>query len=115
RGGVLACWNMVIPSLCPELPEPQKEALVYGAKVPLVYTNVALRNGTAFHQLGVRTIAAPGCFHHVVSLHEPISIGSYRYARTPEAPMPLRLVRAPCQLTRPARHCHRPARQRLSR
>src|SRR4030095_4431944 len=53
RGCVLACWNMVIPSLCPELPEPQKEALVYGAKVPLVYTNVALRNWLALHQLGI--------------------------------------------------------------
>jgi hypothetical protein len=24
---VLACWNMVIPYLCPELPETQKAAL----------------------------------------------------------------------------------------
>src|SRR5262249_17275509 len=97
RGCVLACWNMVIPSLCPELPEKQKAALVYGAKVPLVYTNVALRNWPAFHQLGVRTIAAPGCFHHAVSLHEPISIGIYRYAHTPGDPVLLRLVRTPCQ------------------
>jgi len=113
RGCVLACWNMVIPSLCPELPEPQKEALVYGAKVPLVYTNVALRHGTAFHQLGVRTIAAPGCFHHAVSLHEPISIGAYRYARTPEAPVLLRLVRTPCQPGLPAREQHRLGRLEL--
>ena len=49
-------------------------------------------NWTAFHQLGVRTIAAPGCFHHTVSLHEPINIGTYRYARTPEAPVLLRLA-----------------------
>ena len=89
---------MIIPSLCPELPEQQKEALVYGAKVPLVYTNVALRNWTAFHQLGVRTIAAPGCFHHTVSLHEPINIGTYRYARTPEAPVLLRLRAHPASL-----------------
>src|SRR5207237_6255206 len=67
----------------------------------------------AFHQLGVRTIAAPGCFHHVVSLHEPISIGSYRYARTPEAPVLLRLVRAPCQPGLPAREQHRLGRLEL--
>src|SRR5581483_9055486 len=34
---VMACWNMVIPYLCPELPSEQKAALAYGAKVPLVY------------------------------------------------------------------------------
>src|SRR5262249_25686879 len=34
---VLACWNMVIPFLVPELPAPQKEALHYLVKVPLVY------------------------------------------------------------------------------
>jgi spermidine dehydrogenase len=36
---VLACWNMVIPYLCPQLPDRQKEALHYLVKVPLVYTN----------------------------------------------------------------------------
>jgi spermidine dehydrogenase len=113
RGCVLACWHMIIPSLCPELPEKQKAALVYGAKVPLVYTNVALRNWTAFNQLGVRTIAAPGCFHHAVSLHEPISIGTYRYAHTPEAPVLLRLVRTPCQPGLPAREQHRCGRLEL--
>jgi spermidine dehydrogenase len=113
RGCVLACWNMIIPSLCPELPEKQKAALMYGAKVPLVYTNVALRNWTAFHRLGVRTIAAPGCFHHAVSLHEPISIGTYRYARTPEAPVLLRLVRTPCRPGLSAREQHRVGRLEL--
>ena len=113
RGCVLACWHMVIPSLCPELPEPQKEALMYGAKVPLVYTNVALRNWTALHRLGVRTIAAPGCFHHAVSLHEPINIGPYQYARRPEDPVLLRLVRTPCKPGLPAREQHRIGRLEL--
>jgi spermidine dehydrogenase len=113
RGCVLACWNMIIPSLCPELPDKQKAALMYGAKVPLVYTNVALRNWLAFHRLGVRTIAAPGCFHHAVSLHEPINIGTYRYAHTPEEPVLLRLVRTPCQPGLSAREQHRAGRLEL--
>jgi hypothetical protein len=41
---VLACWNMMIPYLCPQLPETQKQALHYLVKVPLVYTNVAISN-----------------------------------------------------------------------
>ena len=27
---VLACWNGMIPYICPDLPAPQKEALAYG-------------------------------------------------------------------------------------
>src|SRR6267154_4299176 len=50
---VLACYNGMIPYICPELPEKQKEALSYLVKAPLVYTHVALRNWTAFHKLGV--------------------------------------------------------------
>src|SRR5215467_12540354 len=36
---VLACYNSMIPYLCPELPERQKEALSYLVKAPLVYTH----------------------------------------------------------------------------
>jgi spermidine dehydrogenase len=32
---VLACYNMVIPYLCPEMSETQKEALAYAVKIPL--------------------------------------------------------------------------------
>src|SRR5215475_646277 len=41
---VLACYNGMIPYLCPDLPDKQKEALSYLVKMPLVYTHVALRN-----------------------------------------------------------------------
>ena len=60
---VLACWNMMIPYLCPELPEEQKEALHYLVKTPLVYTSVALRNWRAFHKLGFAAVNAPGGYH----------------------------------------------------
>src|SRR5262249_26361600 len=53
KAAVLACWNGMIPYLCPDLPAAQKEALKYGVKVPLVYTSVALRNWTAFQKLGI--------------------------------------------------------------
>src|SRR4029079_16636457 len=65
RGGsvVMACWNFMIPYLCPEMPEPQKEALAYGIKAPIVYTSVLIRNWTAFAALGVQNISAPGGEH----------------------------------------------------
>src|SRR5580704_4192337 len=37
---VLACYNEIIPTLCPEMPAQQKRALGYGSKVPLIYTTV---------------------------------------------------------------------------
>ena len=52
---IMACWNMFIPYLAPELPAAQKQALAHNVKAPIVYTNVFLRNWRAFektrHQL----------------------------------------------------------------
>jgi spermidine dehydrogenase len=45
---VLACYNMVIPYLCPEMSLEQKDALAYAVKIPLVYTNVQIRNWQFF-------------------------------------------------------------------
>jgi spermidine dehydrogenase len=38
----------MIPYVCSELPQKQKEALSYLVKTPLVYTHVALGNCTSF-------------------------------------------------------------------
>jgi spermidine dehydrogenase len=96
KGVVLACWNMVIPYLCPELPEKQKEALKYGTKVPLVYSVVAVRDWKAFQKLGVRQVSAPGMYHTGVSLDQPINIGEYKCPKSPEDPILLRMTRTPC-------------------
>lgn len=93
---VLACWNMVIPYLCPELPEKQKEALKYGTKVPLVYSVVAVRDWKPFRELGVRQVSSPGMYHTGVSLDQPISIGDYKCPQSPEDPILLRMTRTPC-------------------
>ncbi|HEU4400640.1 MAG TPA: FAD/NAD(P)-binding protein [Candidatus Polarisedimenticolia bacterium] len=107
RGVVMACWNMVIPYLCPELPDGQKEALRYGTKVPLVYTVVALRNWKAFQRLGVRGIFCPGMYHADMYLDHAVNIGDYRSPAAPEEPILLRLTRTPCQPGLPERDQHR--------
>ena len=60
---VLACWNMMIPYLCPELPAEQKEALHSLVKCPIIYSSVAIRNWKAFHKLGIYQAYAPGSYH----------------------------------------------------
>jgi spermidine dehydrogenase len=94
---VLACYNVMIPYICPELPEKQREALAYLVKAPLVYTHVALRNWTAFHKLGVHHIVAPGSYHTYVALDFPVSLGQYHFPSNPEDPMVLFMLRTPCR------------------
>jgi spermidine dehydrogenase len=110
---ILACWNSVVPRLCPELPEAQKEALLYGAKVPLVYTNVALRRWTAFAKLGVRVIDAPGSYFNLVQLDQPTRIGKYLSVGTSEEPTVIHLLRTPCQPGLSSRMQHRAGRVEL--
>ncbi len=83
---ILACWHVVIPFICEELPDKQKEALSSAQKVPLLYTNVALRNWTSFQKVGANSIYAPGCYHTGVNLDLPVSIGDYHCSQKPEDP-----------------------------
>lgn len=96
KGAVLACWNMMIPYLCPELSDPQKAALKYGAKVPLVYSVVAVKNWKAFEKLGVQRVSCPGMYHTGVSLDQAVSIREYKCSQAPDEPILLRMTRTPC-------------------
>ena len=110
---VLACYNGMIPYICPELPEKQKEALSYLVKAPLVYTHVALRNWTAFHKLGVHHIVAPGGYHTYIALDFPVSLGQYKFPSNPEEPMVLFMLRTPCRPGLSPRDQHRAGRIEL--
>jgi spermidine dehydrogenase len=110
---ILACWNMVIPHMCPELPDAQKEALVYGVKVPLVYTNVQISNWQSFKKLGVSGIRCPGSYFETVTLDFPVSMGSYKFPSSPDESCLLHLERVPCQPGLPARDQQRLGRMEL--
>ena len=103
---VLACWNFVIPFICPSLPKEQKEALSYEPKVPLVYTNVAIANWRAFAKLGVQSIYAPGCYHSFAGLDVPVSIGDYKCSQSPDEPVLIHMMRVPASPGLPARDQH---------
>jgi spermidine dehydrogenase len=97
RNCVLACWNVMIPYLCPDLPAAQKEALHQLVKSPLVYTSVALRNWESFSRLQVREIYAPGGYHSSIELNPKVDIGRYRSSASPSDPMLVRMERIPCK------------------
>ena len=98
RHCVMAGYNAMIPYLCPELPEKQKEALHEAVKAPLVYTNVALRNWQAFKKLGISDVYAPGCYFSGFGLNAKVDIGGYSSPATPDEPVFIRMLRVP---TRP--------------
>jgi spermidine dehydrogenase len=103
---ILACWHVVIPYICEQLPDPQKVALSSAAKVPLLYTNVALRNWKAFQKLGTNAIYCPGEYHSYMNLDLPVSIGGYECSRQPEDPIVVHMMKTPCKPGRPARDQH---------
>jgi spermidine dehydrogenase len=113
RHCVLACWNMMIPYLCPQLPQKQKAALGYLVKVPLVYTNVALANWRAFASLGVDRVHCPGSYHSSVKLNPVANIGAYRAPRSPDELILIQMVRTPCQPGLSERDQHRAGRYEL--
>lgn len=106
RNSILACWHVVIPYICEELPAKQKQALSSAQKVPLLYSNVALRNWKSFHKAGANSIYAPGSYHTYMNLDLPVSMGGYECARKPEEPVVLHMMKAPCRPGRPAREQH---------
>ncbi|WP_395672600.1 NAD(P)-binding protein [Phenylobacterium sp.] len=110
---VMACWNMVIPYMVPELPEAQREALAYGVKGPIIYTNVALRNWRAWDKLGVSRISSPTSFHESCELTEAASLGGLHHARTPDDPIALHLVKVMTKPGLPRRDQHRIGRAEL--
>ena len=110
---VLACWHGVIPHLCPELPVEQKTALRYGVKVPLLYTNVALRNWKAIAAARVADVKAPGSYWSSVMIDFPVSLGSYRFSAGPDQPVLLFMERTPCKPGLPEKEQHRIGRNEL--
>ncbi|MBT72888.1 MAG: Tat pathway signal protein [Gammaproteobacteria bacterium] len=92
---VLACYNALIPHLCPEMPEAQKEGLSYGVKTPFVYANVQLDNGQAFSKLGPTLFQCPYDPFQWVSTSPAIHVGGYEPPRGPDDPMVMFMMHSP--------------------
>ena len=110
---VLACYNGMIPYICPDVPPEQSKALSYLVKAPLVYTHVALQNWKAFAKLNVHQIVAPGGYHTYTALDFPVSLGAYKFPATPEEPAVLFMLRTPCKPGLDQREQHRAGRREL--
>ncbi len=113
---VLACYNGIIPALCPELSPAQKEALAYGVKRPNIYTSVCIRDWTAFAKLGVSSVncpSMPGMYHSSFGLGRAPAFGKYTGPRSPQEPMVLAMSKQPVGPGRTERDQYRTGRQAL--
>lgn len=110
---ILACWHVVIPYIAQELPDAQKEALASAQKVPLLYTNVLLKNWSSFQKLGASSVYAPGMYHTQMNLDIPVSMGSYQCTKQTDEPIVLHMMKAACKPGRTAREQHKLGRIQL--
>ena len=113
---VMACYNGLIPHLCPDMPEEQKENLRYSVKVPLLATNVLIRNRQAFNKAGVEVFHCPTSHYHLVSSAPPVSIGDYKANDDTDSPMLIYMLTSPTDRnngSQTGRDLYRQARHKL--
>lgn len=92
---VMACYNMMIPFIVPDLPKDQFDALRSLTKVPLQYSTVGLRNWRAVKEAGIGIAMSPGNLHTAVNMDFPVSVGDYQYTVGPDEPCVLHMRSAP--------------------
>ena len=108
----LACFNMVIPYILKDLKADQAEALKLNVKVPMVYTNVLLKNWKPWVKLGVHEIYGVNTFHSRLKLDYPVSLGGYEHTVDENKPIVAHLVHVPSvPLEKDARAALRKARK----
>ncbi|MEM1412137.1 MAG: FAD-dependent oxidoreductase, partial [Pseudomonadota bacterium] len=77
RHAVLACYHAIIPHLCPDMPEAQREAQKYQVKCPMLITNVLLRDSKAWNASGVSSAWCPGRMHTMIVRLQGNTAGGY--------------------------------------
>jgi spermidine dehydrogenase len=87
RHVILACWNNMVPHLCPELGAEQRAALEYPEKIPLAVVNVGLRRWRAIADSGLSEVYTPGGFLVRTGMDFPVSMGGYAYSADPDQPV----------------------------
>ena len=95
KGVVMACYNMMIPHIVPDLPKEQAAALRRHVKIPLQYTTVGLKNWRAMKEMEMGMAMSPGNMHQVVTMDFPVSMGGYNFTSTPDDPCAIQMIGCP--------------------
>jgi spermidine dehydrogenase len=95
RHAIHAGYLGMVPYLCADVPPAQRAALSLAVRAPLVYVSVAMRNWRPWVKSGVHLINNPLGFYTVAKLDYPVSLGRYRFARSPDEPILVHLSHVP--------------------
>ena len=77
RHCVLACYHSIIPHLCPDMPQAQREAQKYQVKCPLLLTNVLIRSAAPIEESGISILRCPGRMHSRVMVWKGNTAGGF--------------------------------------
>ena len=110
---VMACYHAMVPYVCPELPADQRQALQRTIRMPLVSTNVLVRNWRAFKKLGIFAAYCPGGYFSDVRLTYPLQFADYTSPRSPDEPITIHMYRIPLPGGQPAAEQFRAGRHEL--
>ena len=114
KHAVMACYNQIIPHLCPEAGQVQTEAIGQATKIPFVLGTFALRNWQAFKEAGHYMFYSPGdVMFKYLHLDYPVSIGDYQYAQETNRPIVVTAWYSPTAKGLPAMDQYRAGRMQL--
>jgi spermidine dehydrogenase len=95
KGVVMACYNVMIPHIVPNLPEEQAAALRRNMRIPLFYTTVGLKNWRAMKEMEIGVAISPGNMHQAVLMDFPVSLGGHNCTKGPDDPCAILMVGCP--------------------
>jgi spermidine dehydrogenase len=95
KGVVMACYNVMIPHIIPDIPEDQAAALRRNMRIPLFYSTVGLKNWRAMKEMEIGVAISPGNMHQAVLMDFPVSMGGHNCTQTPDDPCAILMVGCP--------------------
>jgi spermidine dehydrogenase len=113
KKAIYAGYLHMLPYIAPEMDAVQRAATEKLEKIPLVYTNVALRNWRAFEKAGYHRLYSPQGFFESISLDFPVSMGGVKFSRSSDEPVIAHLQHVPTEPGLPEREQHRAGRAKL--
>lgn len=114
KHAVMACYNQIIPHLCPEASQAQTDAINQSTKIPFILGTIALRSWQSFKDLGHYMFYSPGdVMFKYLHLDYPVSIGDYRYAQSTDSPIVVTAWYSPTAPGLPAMDQYRAGRMKL--
>ncbi len=92
---IYAGYSAMLPYICTDLGEAQRQAVADQVRGPLVYVNVALRSWRSWVNRGVHFVNNPAGFYSTMKLDYPVSLGDYRFSSNPDGPMIVHMLHCP--------------------